>query len=889
MGGSDINVISKAITILFVQSVAERLNQCTYELIIGQDVNHNIVQVLSLEPLERCPLIKQVLDLKGQIEGKYVLFVYAGDYFSKDYFKQVILYMDRCNRKTDVSIGMVRKYYKQGEKTILDRACQRKYASSLLNGIISLEDEYGCFPYYLEGTVFSSEAFRNTIWDDYGTETEKVFLIRFLLKHRQIAYIGTQKYIYHKPKDWNVYDYPEIYEYRWYYGTMFETIPNLLEQCIKKKGELPQFVQYLIMHLVLCRFDASFNNYNKYIVPADECFSYIKEYEKVFHYIDDDVILNIYGSSIYNPNANLKAIFIHIKRKSQVLDYMMSPNNITVGVSPYIISSVQDQKVNIQFINYIDSALEIDGTISNLFSHECFEYYVLVNDKKLPFVFNELYSHTKYFGKPIYKRQAFHVSIPMKYISENDILVFIIQRGNVKEQLGLTYDSHTSRLTNRFNNSYWLCDKYMVERASNGIRISMKSKRKSICKEMRLLKEMCRSKKAGKYKFILYRLAYHVSGPFYRKKEIWFFMDKIYKGGDSSEYLYRYSMKQKDGIKKYYLLDKKCADFKRLRKMGYRPIKRGSIRHRLTFLYADMVIASNSTVFAFNNFYLDSSIFIKDLVDFHVVCVQHGLSVQKIAIAQNRLRDNTRLYFCASKYEIENLSKPVYGYSGYDAIKLTGVPRYDGLISDDKKQILISPTWRMQSARPVTVNEGVERDYNQEFKKTSYYKVYNSLVNDERLLKAALKYGYRIVYVLHPIVSPQVNDFDKNEYVDIIPATSNMSYEKIFCESSLMVTDYSGVQFDFAYMKKPLVYLHHKDIPQHYEEGTYHYDTMAFGEIARDNEELISYLCEYMKNGCVLKDKYRQRVEDFYAYNDQNNCQRIYDEMINYQISNISK
>lgn len=99
-------------------------------------------------------------------------------------------------------------------------------------------------------------------------------------------------------------------------------------------------------------------------------------------------------------------------------------------------------------------------------------------------------------------------------------------------------------------------------------------------------------------------------------------------------------------------------------------------------------------------------------MNFHVACVQHGMSIQKIAVAQNRLRDNTRLYFCASKYEIENLSKPIYGYEGYDALKLTGVPRYDGLINEDKRQILLSPTWRMQAAVPVTKNEGVSRDYN---------------------------------------------------------------------------------------------------------------------------------------------------------------------------------
>ena len=85
--------------------------------------------------------------------------------------------------------------------------------------------------------------------------------------------------------------------------------------------------------------------------------------------------------------------------------------------------------------------------------------------------------------------------------------------------------------------------------------------------------------------------------------------------------------------------------------------------------------------------------------------------------------------------------------------------------------------------------------------------------------------------MLHPIVSPQADDFTKNDLVEIIPSTGAMSYETLFCEAALMVTDFSGVQFDFAYMRKPVVYLHHNDIPQHDENGTFFYDTMGFGEI----------------------------------------------------------
>lgn len=458
--------------------------------------------------------------------------------------------------------------------------------------------------------------------------------------------------------------------------------------------------------------------------------------------------------------------------------------------------------------------------------------------------------------------------------------------GNDIIRITFCYESHFSRMSDAFPSSYWcfgLNPMYMAVKNEEGIRIRTITKKEKKKQERRLSKEMLLSFQKRAWVFLAIRKVYFMMRPIMKRKPIWMYLDKIYKGGDSSEYLYRYSCAQKDGNKHYYLIDKHATDYKRMKRDGYKPLVRGSIKHRLVFLMADMMVISNSTVFAFNNYGLPNSSYVRDLVDFHVCCVQHGMSVQKIAVAQNRLRDNTRLYFCASKYELENLSRPIYDYEGYDALKLTGVPRYDGLKNDDKKQIMISPTWRMQAAVPVRTSEGEQRDYNPLFKESTYYKVFNSLINDPRLIEAAKKYGYRIKYVLHPIVSAQVDDFDKNDYVDVIPAVGDMSYETMFRESSLMVTDFSGIQFDFAYMRKPLVYLHHKDIPQHYEEGTFFYDTMAFGEIAHDNDELIDLLCEYMASGCKMKEEYVRRADDFFYYSDHNNCKRIYDIMTEYQ------
>ena len=379
------------------------------------------------------------------------------------------------------------------------------------------------------------------------------------------------------------------------------------------------------------------------------------------------------------------------------------------------------------------------------------------------------------------------------------------------------------------------------------------------------------------------RIEYWLTRPFYKNKRIWLMYDKLYKGGDSCEYLYRFCKDKKDGIHRYYIIDKNTSDYRQMKQDGLHPVKTGSLKHKMAFLNADITLITNSQTFPFNGYSLDKSRFIRDLCNFPTMCLQHGLSVQKCAMAQQRIIDNTRMYFIASKYEEKNLNSHAYGYKDTGILKMTGIGRYDGLINNDQKQILITPTWRMYNAMPVTTSEGEQRSYNPDFKNTVYYRIYNDLINDQKLIETAKRTGYKIKYLLHPILSAQVDDYTPDPYVEVISSVGDMSYEKILTESSLMVTDYSGVQFDFAYMKKPLVYFHPDELPAHYDDGGFFYDTMGFGEICTTSAQLVDTLCAYMESGCRMKPEYIARVDDFYHYDDHNNCQRIYDEIMQFQ------
>lgn len=737
----------------------------------------------------------------------------------------------------------------------------------------------------ISGTLVNIEKARGLLLREeltYDRETD--FLMRLAIRG-PVCILSNLNYQYSRADGSQYQCYPGAYFREWYFDSVTKFLIPLLSDAKRGDYPLPLFLQYYVMYALQCRFEANSNNRNKHVIAETEIPEYLRLLRSVLLFIDDSVIMNLHDCKYYVNNYQYNRMFLRIKYDVPKLDetYACERTTLCILHRDTVIYTLNQMRVNILFIDYVNGNLEIDASVPDNFSRETTEYYFLLDRVRYDVVFNEGYSLTKYFGVSAYKRFTFHATIPLEKTGKRQNLRFVLLYNGMEYTIAPEYKSHTSRLSNDPKNSYWRFGDFFATRNASSILIAPYSWKTMAKKELKLWKELLAKRRKHEFLFFLVRLGYILTRPYFRHQKIWMFYDKIYKGGDSSEYLYKYAMQKKDGIKKYYLLDKNVADYKRMKREGFHPLRRGSVLHRLIFLNADMMIVSNSTVFAFNDFHMGNSKYVRGIVDFHVACVQHGLSVQKIALAQQRLRDNTRLYFCASRYEIENLSRPVYNYNGYDALKLTGVPRYDGLIDRRQKQILISPTWRMQSAMLVSKNEGVARDYNPDFKQTNYYKVYNSLINDERLIQEAKRYGYRIVYVLHPIVSPQAQDFDQNPYVDIVPSTGDMSYEKLFCESSLMVTDYSGVQFDFAYMRKPLIYHHHRDLEAHYEEGTFHYDTMAFGEITHDNDELIDLLIDYMAHGCQMKELYRKRADDFFAFSDNHNCQRIYDVMIDYQ------
>lgn len=818
------------------------------------------------------------------LSTEFVAFFGSGDYVTSGFFGKAAAVINKT--KTRFACCASACFVPSLDRE--EQSALNKAGRFLSTGTVSVEEDCNYIQPSANAAVFASRIFGERIFNtNIKYEYYQDYMMKLLLDNPVYGVVAGEQYNFLKPQEDNaLYHINSIYK-DWYIDSLVDFLIPLMEYAQQKKGEIPLFISFYIMYYFQARFLANMNNRNKRAMTDNELKAYFVMVRHVLKNTNDGIILNknrfpaiMYSlecammfKEIKDGTAELNRVLVEDKR-----DAILSINDEESNV---FVSRLSAMHIGIHVLDYTDGELLLDGSFRNVFIAEELNLYAEFNGKKYVLENNDRYSLTKYFGISAYKKYTFHLELPLDSSKKVQKLKFFAKVGSTVVPLNYSFLHHWAKLAVNPQDSYWCFNKYIAKHSADdkAIIIEKSSRGKKLKSELKFLPQLFRESK----KYFLFRLLYDVTIPFFKKKKIWLMYDKLYKGGDSCEYLYRATAKNNDGITKYYIIDKNTSDYKALKADGYKPVATRSLKHRLAFLHSDIVLITNSNLFPFNGYNMDRSRFIRGLCNFGSMCLQHGLTVQKCAMAQQRIIDNTKMYFIASKYEKGNLEHHAYNYKGFDIIKLTGIGRYDGLINNDKKQILLSPTWRMYNAMPVTSSEGVQREYNPEFKHTVYFKIYNDLINNEKLLSCAKKNGYKIKYLLHPILSSQLEDFTPGDGAEVIASVGDLSYEKILTESSLMVTDYSGVQFDFAYMKKPLVYFHPSQLPAHYDDGCFFYDTMGFGDICTESDQLVNTLCSYMENGCKMSQKYIDRVNDFYNFDDHNNCERIYKEILGFQ------
>lgn len=221
-----------------------------------------------------------------------------------------------------------------------------------------------------------------------------------------------------------------------------------------------------------------------------------------------------------------------------------------------------------------------------------------------------------------------------------------------------------------------------------------------------------------------------------------------------------------------------------------------------------------------------------------------------------------------------------YGYPS-GIVKKVGLCRFDALYRNGhnpKKQILVMPTWRKWLN-----NSGqsfIDAEQFSRFMLSDFYKNYLKLLLCDRLTDILKKHGYKLIFFPHYAFQGYLDAFNsaENEFITLA-SSSKYDVQTLLIESAVLITDYSSVFFDFAYMEKPEIFFQFDSEEyraKHYGNGYFNYETDAFGPILHSVGQVLDELERVLSSNCVMKEPYITRCKNEFASIDDKNCERTF-------------
>lgn len=807
----------------------------------------------------------------SHIQGEYVNFMDSDDILSSNMFSEVATFFHHFDVEI-VSVPIYRFDGRKGEHPL-------NYKFNNGTRIIDLNKEPDAIQLSISSAFVPKHIAQKIQFDKRLAFAEDAKVILHILdSKRKLGVISNCKYMYRLrtsgqssalqggPNNSKWYlDYLKYFSY--------ETI-SFFRQTY---GYVPKFVQHALMYDLQWRI---LEDCSQKVLCKFELEEYKTLFYKCVEYINDEII-----STQKYINTSQKLFLYQIKQKQ------ISLKAISERSAHWEIAATHtlpvEIKLHIDFIHIRKMTLTIEGyftypSCKNYQFIPCFR----VNNQIHPI--NVIYPKAiKYQSKgclcnKIEDCQGFIFELSLDSAIKKCIITpFCICRQMV---LPITQWSfgRFSPINNVYVHNFYHQDHWQLSFRENDLYIRQCNYFNNIWKEVSFLNEILHVNK--NCESLILRILCNLLMPF-KKKKIWLICDRINKADDNGEAFFEYIVTKNLNICPYFLISKKSSDYKRISKIG-KVIPFFSFRHKLLFLLSDYIISAHADHYTMNPF-LENQEEYRDLMNHQkFIFLQHGIIKDNLSVWLNRYNQNITGFITSTEKEYSSIVHGNYDYSK-SSIWLTGLPRFDYLYNAPKRFITIMPTWRKYLLSNFSTQTGL-REEKVGFIKSEYFKFYNQLLNNKDLYAAAKKYGYTICFMPHPNMTPYLDKFAK--YYNIHIFSVNDRYRDVFAWSSLIVTDYSSVAFDFAYLQKPVIYAQFDaetfwSGKHPYTKGYFDYLKDGFGEVETTINSTVSRIIEYMQNDCQLKEKYKRRIDNFFTFHDKDNCYRVLEKLKNIDIN----
>lgn len=762
-------------------------------------------------------------------------------------FSNAKRYMKKYHDEVDI-VSFPVKYYRSNFKAFIPKI---EYSN---DDIIDLTKNYDHSTIHLGASFIRHDAIENRFSEKLVDCEETLFLTEILLKKDKYALVKNV-FLETLPP----YKYDQDFYTKEYVNNKFELFFNHLID--KSNGNVLNYLQYIFA-----------NELTQIIRIADlnSIYDTKEEIEEFWNqlYAILDTLESEY-LEVHNEMPRIvRSFLMYLKNDDFHIELQPEKKKVFVKSDDYLINSLHFHKIRIDIVEIIGDTLNLSGSLSSNCDYRNLSVKIikeLPNSKKEEFI-------AKYVEYPTTNRAKqtflgitwefpynFDFKIPLKKDEKSTLNLRLVYHEDGNE---LVMDNH---IIFREFAGLSLYGNYLIKNdrifyfRGRTFYVEPYSYKTMVKLEFKSLFRILKAHGPFLGQAIFYRLLHLVLYPFWRNRKIWLFIDRDTFADDNAEHLFKYCIKQDDGIEKYFILNKDSPDFERLNK-EYNIVPFGSFKHKIKYLFSEKIMISQVTRGILNPFTHENSYNYEGLNTYKFCFLQHGVTKDDISWWIKKFHKNLYLFVTVSDLERDSMVNGHYNYEEF-RIPVLGFPRYDNLSNDPKNEILFMPTWRRDLDTP------------EEIINSDFLKNINSFLNNEKLNRAADEMGYTLVFRPHPELWKFLDYFNL-EHVKL----SEGPYQEMFKTASVMITDYSSVAFDFAYLKKPVIY--YQDGNYHYGEGYYDYETMGFGKVIFDEDELVDKVIEYMQNDCVMEDEYKRRVDSFFKFTDRNNCKRVYEWLL---------
>ncbi len=818
--------------------------------------------------------------------GSYLAFIRAGDYYSRDALK---------------GISVSHAFMKASAICVSAETSRRRsgsvpYTFGAKDGQIDLReypDRVGLVlgAYFFKRDSISALRFSKTFANDFST----AFILDLLIKTKSYLYISRFTFSTIHSAENNFKNIKGQY-FKSYFT---DSITRFIMPMLESRGDSP-IAMNIVMYLIYVKLSCGLGDRYMFTMGPNSVNDFFNRICEALKMIDDAIILNrnIARRAFLPPELTFKMIRLKYRNKSLKPDIKFFPIGVTseyefrdcslkavktktngcftATLGGALISSSDYIDVRILSINLEGSSLRFTGYVTDVSCLDKIDYeiFAVANRDKIPFNSYEFYTLKTLFEIPFDKGYGFTFSVPLGNIKEMTVLSFFISIGGMSYRLKFSFGGVGAHLTEKFPHSYYVVDGRMVtfDPETRKITIRRATSFMQSKNERLFLSDIKRSVSMQKYiKIKRLRKKYHSTVDKYSGRKIWLMCDSTKAASHDGRDLYDYinSLRDKRGVEAYYSQRGiNPDDAFIMTAMQSTKLPCGSAAQKIIAMNADVIVANGYNVYKILGFEDGEEIYYRDLLTADIVSFGSGFSMARSAQVENRLYDNTFIRFCGSRAEYDRLSHPIYGYDKRNLFAF-GYPHTDKLMSVPSRQILVCPALRRGFGKYAHIGY-------QAFSAEPLYSVFNAMINDKRILTCLNKYRCNIVLILPDEFAKKEYLWNKSERVTV-SSFEELGYEKTVEKSAMLITDYSAAAFDFAYMRKPIIYYQNPNVSCQDNISSFSYREQGFGTVVSDPDTLAEEIRKVIESDFKVSPKYAERRQKFFAFTDRNSSKRIAD------------